>query len=60
MAFISVIFLCLEGTCGFIHAKELFYLEAECTAVTVQTVHELISTGATADGVCIRIPGRSA
>jgi hypothetical protein len=60
MTFISVIFLCLEGTCGFIHTKELFYSEAECTETTVQTVHELIASGAKADGICIRIPGRSA
>jgi hypothetical protein len=60
MIFISIIYLCLEGTCGFIHTKELFYSEAECTAVTVQAVHELISTGATADGICLRVPGRSA
>jgi hypothetical protein len=60
MTFISVIFLCLEGTCGFIHTKELFYSEAECTTTTVQAVQELIANGAKADGICLRIPGRAA
>lgn len=58
MTFISVIFVCLQGSCSFLNTKEIFYSEAACTKVTLKALDELESVGAVANGTCVRIPGR--
>jgi hypothetical protein len=56
--FVSVIFVCMNGTCGFLYSKEVFYNLAKCEATTRATMAELENNGAeTAEGTCVPVKG---
>lgn len=56
--FVSVIFVCMNGACGFMYSKEVFYNQAKCEATTKAALLELQDNGAEmAEGMCVPVKG---
>lgn len=56
--FVSVIFVCMNGSCGFMYSKDVFYNKAKCEETTKGALVELQENGAEmAEGMCVPVKG---
>lgn len=53
--FIAVMFLCQNGTCGFLQSEEFFYSEKECQVVLQSGMADLKARGVVVQGACLDI-----
>lgn len=58
--FLSVLFLCVSGECGFVSSKFNFYTLEECEQTTKNAIQELKDNGIeTVHGGCLPIKEKS-
>jgi hypothetical protein len=56
--FVSVIYVCVSGSCGFMYSKDVFYNKAKCEETTKSAITELQNSGAEmAEGMCVPVKG---